>query len=234
MEVIHEVDLSREEAEHFVQRVERQLKMLRSLIYTNIARFQEWIVNLEDKTWLRARVTYAGCEGGKVMDYLSANVNADRQRLILGVSRGLSYLHSNDVVHGNLNPGNIHIGHDVGDENPIPRISGFGFSYAMRDEPVHLKVEGAFSVSLRYIAPEILAGDGVPCDRKGDVWSLGSTLSYSSVDVPTRVSATNTTFYSQSWTPTSGTPRVLAMKRFRGVSYAILLSVPPSVKLSKV
>ncbi|KAF8328607.1 uncharacterized protein EI90DRAFT_1537463 [Cantharellus anzutake] len=104
MEVIHEVDLSREEAEHFVQRVERQLKMLRSLIYTNIARFQEWIVNLEDKTWLRARVTYAGCEGGKVMDYLSANVNADRQRLILGVSRGLSYLHSNDVVHGNLNP----------------------------------------------------------------------------------------------------------------------------------
>ncbi|KAF8318282.1 uncharacterized protein EI90DRAFT_3293316 [Cantharellus anzutake] len=177
IEVIHEVDLLQEEAEHFVQHVERQLKMLRSLIHTNIARFQEWTVNLEDKTWLRARVTYAGCEGGKVMEYLSTNANADRQRLILGISRGLSYLHSNHIVHGNLNPSNVHIGYDVGDKDPIPRINGFGFSYAIRDESVHLKVEGACFVSLRYVPPEILAGDEVPYDRRGDVWSLGCTLS---------------------------------------------------------
>ncbi|KAF8311228.1 kinase-like domain-containing protein [Cantharellus anzutake] len=190
VEVIHEVELSQEvveqavgrddaeAAKHFVQRVERQLNVICSLDHINIARFQGWTMMLEDETWLRARVTYASCEGGKVMDYLSANVNADRQKLILGVSRGLSYLHSKDIVHGNLNPGNVRIDCGANDTHPIPRISGFGSSYAMTDvTPVRLIVEGACSVPLRYVAPEVLAGRGVPCDQKGDIWSLGCTSS---------------------------------------------------------
>ncbi|KAF8328601.1 uncharacterized protein EI90DRAFT_3064777 [Cantharellus anzutake] len=43
--------------------------------------------------------------------------------------------------------------------------------------PVRLIVEGACSVPSRYVAPEVLAGRGVPCDQKGDIWSLGCTSS---------------------------------------------------------
>ncbi|KAF8317503.1 kinase-like domain-containing protein [Cantharellus anzutake] len=180
IEVLHEVDLFEEDSEvegRFFQRVERQLKMLRGLAHVNVAEFQGWMVMLEDESWLRAKAVHAGCEGGKVMAYLSINANADRRDLVVGVSRGLSYLHSKGIVHGNLNPSNVHIDYDV-QRRPVPRISGFESSYTITDDDsVNLKMEGACSAPLRYIAPEVMAQLGFLCGQKGDVWSFGCTSS---------------------------------------------------------
>ncbi|KAF8331648.1 kinase-like domain-containing protein [Cantharellus anzutake] len=179
IEILHEIDLFKDDLkeaeERFFQRVGHQLKMLRGLDHPNIARFQGWMVELEDESWLRAKAVHVGCKGGRVMAYLSTNPEADRRNLVLGVCRGLSYLHSNEIVHGNLNPSNVHVDYNVGDRQPVPRISGFESSYVVTADLVGLKMEDTHHAPLRYTPPEVLEKPGVQCDWQGDIWSFGCT-----------------------------------------------------------
>jgi len=94
------------------------------------------------------------CDNGPVERYLQKNSQADRLVIIIGVARGLEYLHSRDVIHGDLKGHNVLISDDG-----RPLLADFGRSKFID----HRGFTTAFSGSARYLAPE-LVNDGVDVD----------------------------------------------------------------------
>ncbi|KAF9789406.1 kinase-like domain-containing protein [Thelephora terrestris] len=87
---------------------------------------------------------------GNILDYLKINPECNRLELLIGVARGLDYLHRNEVVHRNLKSANILI-----DEGGIPRLSDFGLSSITKNiETVNTPTPNS-GVTYRYCAPEL-------------------------------------------------------------------------------
>ena len=86
-------------------------------------------------------------------------------KLLLGVSKGLLYLHKNNILHRDIKPKNILIGND--DE---AKIIDFGLSKIQR------KLDKAFDSygSLSFMTPEIFSDRGY--NDSCDVWSFGITM----------------------------------------------------------
>ena len=94
-----------------------------------------------------------------------------RLELILGISDGLVYAHSRNIVHANLHPQNILIGeyHEV-------YIKGWGYAQFLsaQDEATQPKRKLPEITDPRFIAPEIISG-AAPSVRS-DVYALGMML----------------------------------------------------------
>ena len=86
-------------------------------------------------------------------------------KLLLGVSKGLLYLHKNNILHRDIKPKNILIGNDN-----EAKIIDFGLSKIQR------KLDKAFYSygSLSFMAPEIFSDQGY--NDSCDVWSFGITM----------------------------------------------------------
>ncbi len=88
----------------------------------------------------------------------------------LDVARGMQYLHSHDVLHGDLSSNNIML---VTADTPrgfIAKINDFGLSRALGEQDVSTKTIGTVS----HMCPELLL-DGVN-SKAGDVYSFGVAL----------------------------------------------------------
>jgi len=96
------------------------------------------------------------CANGNVLNYLKRNLQADRLRLVVGAARGLQYLHSKDIIHGDMKPQNVLVSDDgdalLGDYGRCG-ISGPGDGTALILEMVE------------YQAPELAV---LPLTQKGD------------------------------------------------------------------
>jgi len=92
-------------------------------------------------------------ENGDVCAYLEAHKkDVNRLELVVGVARGLEYLHSEGVIHGDIKGRNVLVGDDGS-----PQLCDFGQS--------KLVDIGGFTAtklagSARYQAPELLPSDG--------------------------------------------------------------------------
>ena len=93
--------------------------------------------------------------------------NTTRQIILLGVSRGMKYLHEINIIHRDLKPDNILLNDEF-----QPLITDFGFSKVF--EPGHSFSQSQNCGTLTYTAPEIL--DNKKYDRKVDVYSFGITM----------------------------------------------------------
>jgi calcium-dependent protein kinase len=76
------------------------------------------------------------------------------------VAKGISYLHKQDIIHGDIKPSNILI-----NEKDEIKICDFGLSTKTKNKE---KVNGAKG-TLNYLAPECI----FPYDEKVDIWALG-------------------------------------------------------------
>lgn len=136
-------------------------------------------------------VTLVGCcvEGAKrflVYNYMENNSLAQvllggeqnriklrwgaRGRILLGVARGLAYLHEEvkpHIVHRDIKASNILL-----DQNLIPKVSDFGLSRILRDNASHISTHVAGT--LGYLAPEYAISGRLT--RKTDVYSFGVLL----------------------------------------------------------
>ncbi|KAK8838662.1 hypothetical protein M9Y10_032699 [Tritrichomonas musculus] len=89
--------------------------------------------------------------------------NTARQIILIGIARGMKYLHDRNIIHRDLKPGNILL-----DENLHPLITDFGLSKMF--DVGHSKSQTQFGGTLPYMAPEVIKGDDY--DRKADVYSF--------------------------------------------------------------
>ncbi|KAF9790526.1 kinase-like domain-containing protein [Thelephora terrestris] len=109
-------------------------------------------------------------DNGTILHYVRGNPEVDRMRLLTGITRGLRHLHSNKLIHGNLNGFNILI-----DRGGNPLLSGFsGLSFTKESIPVAtLERPG---ILIRWSAPELVNDEiGIPT-TKSDVYSLSMVI----------------------------------------------------------
>ncbi|XVE75056.1 hypothetical protein DITRI_Ditri12bG0066900 [Diplodiscus trichospermus] len=89
--------------------------------------------------------------------------------LALHLARGLAYLHSWKLVHGNVKPENMLL-----DRNFKLKITDFGTSNLEISTHQELPTSDTAAETIRYMAPEVI--DSKPYDRKCDVYSFGICL----------------------------------------------------------
>jgi serine/threonine protein kinase len=87
------------------------------------------------------------CTKGHVLDYLKKNPDVDRLKLVVGVAKGLRYLHASNIVHGDLKGTNILVGDDC-----EPLLCDFGRSRIIGNRGFTTRVLGV----LAYQAPELI------------------------------------------------------------------------------
>ncbi|XAR49073.1 Dual-specificity kinase [Bertholletia excelsa] len=109
--------------------------------------------------------------GGTLKKFLYANRKKKLAfkvviQLALDLSRGLSYLHSQKIVHRDVKAENMLL-----DVNRNLKIADFGVARVEAQNPQDMTGETG---TLGYMAPEVL--DGKPYNRKCDVYSFGICL----------------------------------------------------------
>jgi len=144
--------------------INRKLNDLRSIIGANK---NEFILNyfgqLESDGLLRTSVEFA--TNGNLNEFFKKDTRHGSSRrkmnIIAGISNGLSFIHSNNVVHGKLSSYTIWI-----DENLTPKLHGYennqGFPFTEMDD------------KKRWLSPEVLNEE--ISTMSSDIWSLGVVM----------------------------------------------------------
>lgn len=87
-----------------------------------------------------------------------------RQMILIGIARGMKYLHDRNIVHLDLSPDNI-----LMDEELNPVITDFDFSQILKVG--QKSTSSFFGGKTIYMAPEVIKKE--PYDFKADVYSFG-------------------------------------------------------------
>ncbi|NWS81106.1 M3K3 kinase, partial [Toxostoma redivivum] len=152
-----------------VSALECEIQLLKNLQHDRIVQYYGCLRDRAEKT-LTIFMEYM--PGGSVKDQLKAygalteNVTRKYTRQIL---EGVSYLHSNMIVHRDIKGANI-----LRDSAGNVKLGDFGAS--KRLQTICMSGTGIRSVTGTpyWMSPEVISGDGY--GRKADVWSLGCTV----------------------------------------------------------
>ncbi|XP_017552980.1 mitogen-activated protein kinase kinase kinase 3 [Pygocentrus nattereri] len=152
-----------------VSTLECEIQLLKNLHHERIVQYYGCLRDHNEKT-LTIFMEYM--PGGSVKDQLKAygalteNVTRKYTRQIL---EGMSYLHSNMIVHRDIKGANI-----LRDSAGNVKLGDFGAS--KRLQTICMSSTGIRSVTGTpyWMSPEVISGDGY--GRKADVWSLGCTV----------------------------------------------------------
>lgn len=89
--------------------------------------------------------------------------NTARQKILIGIARGMMYLHKNHIIHRDLKPDNILL-----DSNYQPLITDFGLSKIYENGRSQYQTQ-SYGTSI-YMAPEVIQGTNY--NGKADVYSF--------------------------------------------------------------
>ncbi|KAJ1921090.1 mitosis inhibitor protein kinase swe1 [Mycoemilia scoparia] len=109
------------------------------------------------------------CERGTLEEFLDEEANNDSNleerawQVLSSIGKGLSHMHSMDIIHLDIKPSNILVGNDG-----LLKIGDFGHASKL---PV--KQGKDLEGDREYLAPELLRGS---CGKASDVFSLGLVL----------------------------------------------------------
>lgn len=89
------------------------------------------------------------------------------------IGRALEYAHSKKIVHQNVTPQNILLGHHVKEA----KLSDLMLATALEEDPTKpISAAGLPSESLAYMSPERTDGLDAKVDPRTDIYSLGATV----------------------------------------------------------
>ncbi|KAG1870422.1 kinase-like domain-containing protein, partial [Suillus tomentosus] len=150
--------------------IRRELRVWLKLIHSNIVPLLG-IARVESP-W--PALVYPWMPSGTLYIYLEKQATT-LSTSTKGVADGLYYLHSVDVVHGDLQPDNVLI-----DDLGIPRLTGFGLATVVGNPELQLNsTTVACDFNARWRAPEVI---GIESDEPArptyasDIYSFGSVM----------------------------------------------------------
>ena len=89
------------------------------------------------------------------------------------IGKALLFAHSKGIVHQNVTPQNILLGHNVHEA----KLTDLMLATALEEDPTQpISKAGVPSESLPYMSPERTDGPGTLLDARTDIYSLGATL----------------------------------------------------------
>uniref|UniRef100_A0A3Q2CUJ6 Mitogen-activated protein kinase kinase kinase 3 n=1 Tax=Cyprinodon variegatus TaxID=28743 RepID=A0A3Q2CUJ6_CYPVA len=152
-----------------VSALECEIQLLKNLHHERIVQYYGCLRDHNEK---KLTIFMEYMPGGSVKDQLKAygalteNVTRKYTRQIL---EGMSYLHSNMIVHRDIKGANI-----LRDSEGNVKLGDFGAS--KRLQTICMSGTGIRSVTGTpyWMSPEVISGEGY--GRKADVWSLGCTV----------------------------------------------------------
>ncbi|XP_047321842.1 serine/threonine-protein kinase STY46-like [Impatiens glandulifera] len=107
--------------------------------------------------------------GGSVYDYLHKQKGSFKLpsllRVAIDISKGMSYLHQNNIIHRDLKAANL-----LMDEHEVVKVADFGVARVKAQSGVMTAETGTY----RWMAPEVI--EHKPYDHKADVFSFGIVL----------------------------------------------------------
>ncbi|EKM75153.1 hypothetical protein AGABI1DRAFT_132508 [Agaricus bisporus var. burnettii JB137-S8] len=106
---------------------------------------------------------------GDIVDYLERVPEAPRKPFIYDIANGLHYLHSQNIVHGDLKGRNV-----LNDDHRCACIADFGLSTIVTDETLGFvaTTTGTSGHTTRWASPELLEDDARPTTAS-DIWAFG-------------------------------------------------------------
>ena len=138
-----------------------EIELLKELDHINIGQVYEMY---EDKKKLY--FVNEMCQGGSLYERVTSDRTFNEIKvasIMRQLFSALAYLHDNNIVHGDLQPKNIHF---VSPDKDLVKIIDFGTSRRVNEQHA---MHGVFGTSY-YLAPEVIEGE---YSEKCDVWSLG-------------------------------------------------------------
>ncbi|KAG8784725.1 hypothetical protein FRC12_018337 [Ceratobasidium sp. 428] len=109
-------------------------------------------------------------DNGTLLYYISRYPAADRYQLCIDISDGVTYLHQNGTVHGDIKGANVLIS-----DKGVAKLADFGCT-EMNSSSLHFTTTtSGVNLSMRWAAPEILNGQGAR-SNEADVYALGMTF----------------------------------------------------------
>ncbi|CAL5431241.1 unnamed protein product [Camellia sinensis] len=100
---------------------------------------------------------------GSVYNFLHKQKGAFKLPVILkvalGISKGMNYLHQNNIIHRDLKTANL-----LMDENEVVKVADFGVSRVQAQS-------GVMTAETETLAPEVI--EHKPYDHKADIFSFG-------------------------------------------------------------
>ncbi|KAF9789363.1 kinase-like protein [Thelephora terrestris] len=108
--------------------------------------------------------------GGNLSEHIREHPDANRLGLVLGIAEGLHYLHSRNIIHGDLKGPNILV-----DDAGNPRITDFGLATVTQNTDTPRSGVDSREHTARWTAPEILSGKGT-YSKEADVFSYAMVM----------------------------------------------------------
>ncbi|KAF8329583.1 kinase-like domain-containing protein [Cantharellus anzutake] len=157
------------DVELFRRRVIRECGIWSSLNHPNITPFYGWVLDVGCE--LHAYILLQFAENRCVNHYIKNTPGADRRKIVYEAAKGLSYLHTQDIVHGDIKPTNILI-----NASGVATLCDFGLSRKIGD-PATDPQGSSYNSTAQYSAPELVIGEGLEITRTkaSDIWALGCT-----------------------------------------------------------
>ncbi|KAJ0960289.1 hypothetical protein J5N97_001860 [Dioscorea zingiberensis] len=107
--------------------------------------------------------------GGSIYDFLHKQKGVFKLpallRVAIDVSKGMNYLHQNNIIHRDLKAANL-----LMDENEVVKVADFGVARVKAQSGVMTAETGTY----RWMAPEVI--EHKPYDHKADVFSFAIVL----------------------------------------------------------
>ncbi|KAF8601980.1 kinase-like protein [Ceratobasidium sp. AG-I] len=107
---------------------------------------------------------------GSLPAYLDRFPDVNRCQMSIGICEGLSYLHGETVVHGDLKGLNVLISDDG-----TPVLTDFGNAVLQQSTLQFTTTTQKFNISVRWAAPELIEGSGT-YSFAADIYALGMTI----------------------------------------------------------
>ncbi|XP_059179635.1 hormonally up-regulated neu tumor-associated kinase homolog B-like [Physella acuta] len=159
---IHTDDEEAEEDSTVIRNFFKEVSIMRRVSNTNI---MPLIASVKTPFYLAIVMPY--CPKGDLSRLLVELSTSDQQKYSRQITTAVEYLHSKNIIHGDLKPLNVLI-----DEHDNALVSDFGLSRAVPNKTVEIFMNFG---TMSYRAPETFLAERVN-PFKADLYSLGVTL----------------------------------------------------------